>query len=90
MKELEKNLHAKIPAALLAEVEQAASADHISVDELVCDAVERRIRERRRQNLYAYGQQQAGRLGIQEKDVDRIIHEFREGEHERQNSENGR
>lgn len=87
--ETEKNLHAKIPPALLAEVEQAASADHISVDELVRDAMERRIRERRRQNLYAYGEQQARKLGIKEEDVDRIIHEFRQEERERQNPENG-
>jgi hypothetical protein len=42
--EPDKNLHAKIPPALLAEAEKAASADHISVDELVRDAMERRLR----------------------------------------------
>ncbi len=40
--EAEKNLHASIPTALLTEAEQAASADHITVDELVRDAMERR------------------------------------------------
>jgi hypothetical protein len=88
--ESEKNLHASIPTALLMEAEKAASADPISVDELVRDAVERRLRERRRQNLYAYGEGQARKLGIQERDVDRIIHEFREEERERLNSEIGR
>ncbi len=74
---MEKNLHASIPASLLAEAEQAARTDHISVDELVSEAVEQRLRARRRQNLYAYGEQQARKLGVKEDDVDRIIHEFR-------------
>ena len=87
--EPEKNLHATIPPALLAEAEQVASADRISVDELVRDAMERRLRERKRQKLYAYGEQQARKLGIKEEDVDRIIHEFREEERQRQNNEHG-
>jgi predicted HicB family RNase H-like nuclease len=48
---MEKNLHASIPASLVAEAQQAASADHISVDELVREAVEHRLQARRRQNL---------------------------------------
>jgi hypothetical protein len=75
---------------LLAEAEQAANADHISVDELVRIAMERRLGERRRQRLYIYGEQQARKLGIREEDVDRIIHEFREEERARQNTKNGR
>lgn len=62
--EPDKNLHAKIPPSLLAEVERAAHDDHISVDALVEDAMERRLRERRRQHLYAYGEEQARKLGI--------------------------
>ena len=88
--EPDKNLHAKIPPALLAEVEQAASADHISIDELVRDAMERRLNERRRQSLYTYGEEQARKLGVREEDVDRIIHEFRQEQRERQNNETGR
>lgn len=88
--EPEKNLHASIPAALLAEAEQAANADRISVDELVRDAVERRLKNRRRQNLYVYGELQARKLDIQEEDVDRIIHEFREEDRQRRNVEPGR
>ena len=74
---MEKNLHGSIAASLLAEAEQAARTDHISVDELVSEAVEQRLRARRRQNLYACGEQQARKLGVKENDVDRIIHEFR-------------
>ncbi len=87
---MEKSLHASIPASLLAEAEQAAYTDHISVDELVREAVEQRLRARRRQSLYAYGEQQARKLSIREEDVARIIHEFRDEERKRRNSENGR
>jgi hypothetical protein len=87
--ETEKNLHAAIPPTLLAEAMQAASDDHISVDDLVRDAMERRLRMRRRERLFAYGGQQARKLGIKEEDVDRIIHEFREEERQRQNHDAG-
>jgi hypothetical protein len=87
--EMEKNLHAAIPPTLLAEAMQAASDDHISVDDLVRDAMERRLRMRRRERLFAYGGQQARKLGIKEEDVDRIIHEFREEERQRQNHDAG-
>ena len=88
--EPEKNLHASIPPALLAEAQQVATADHISVDELVRDAMERRLRNRRRQSLYAYGDGQARKLGFKEEDVDRIIHEFRDEQRQRQSTETRR
>ena len=83
----EKNLQASIPAALLSEAERAASAVHVSVDEWVRDALERRLREERRQRIYAYGKQQVKTLGMQEQDVERIIHEFRQKN--QQNNERG-
>jgi hypothetical protein len=76
--ESEKNLHASIPTALLADAYRLAEAEHISVDELVRDAMQRRIGELRRQNLYAYGEAQAQKLGIREEDIERIVHEHRE------------
>lgn len=85
--ETEKNLHATIPSALLTEAETVAKAEHITVDELVRDAMEHRLRERRRQKLYGYGEAQARKLGIKEEDVERILHEFRE--EERQSQERG-
>jgi hypothetical protein len=86
--EQQKNLHASSPAALLTEAEQAASAVHVSVDEWVRDAMQRRLREERRQRIYAYGEQQAKKLGIKEEDVERIIHEFRQ--ENQQSNERGR
>jgi hypothetical protein len=88
--EPEKNLHASIPPELLTETETAAHAEDITVDEFVREAVERRLSALRRQRLYAYGEEQARKLGIKEEDVDRIIHEFREEERERQSNEAGR
>jgi predicted CopG family antitoxin len=90
--EPDKNLHAAIPPALLSEAERVAQAEHLTVDELVREALERRLRERRRQNLRAYGEAQARKLGITtEEDVERVVHEFREEERARQqNTERGR
>jgi hypothetical protein len=59
-------------------------------DELVRDAMERRLSARRRHSLYTYGEEQARKLGVGEEDVDRIIHEFRQEERERQTKEIGR
>jgi hypothetical protein len=87
--EPEKNLHAKIPPALLTEAENLAEAEHITVDAFVQDAMEHRLRERRRQKLYAYGDMQARKLGIREEDVERIIHEYRQEEGARPSNERG-
>ena len=86
----DKNLHASVSPALLTQAQEAAQQEHISLDELVQDAMERHLRQRRRQKLYAYGEQQARKLGIKESDVDRTIHDYRDEERERQNKERGR
>jgi len=75
--EPEKNLHAKIPAALLAEVEKAAQAEHTTVDELVRDAVERRLDHREWLDLLAFGEKHAKSLGLTEADVPDAIAEVR-------------
>ena len=75
--EPDKNLHATIPNALLAEAQRVAEAEHMSVDEFVRDAMERRLREIRRDKLYAYGEERARRLGVQENDVESIVHQYR-------------
>lgn len=86
----DKNLHAAVPPALLAQAEEAAQQEHISLDELVRDAMERRLRERRRQKLRAYGDAQARKIGVTtEEDVERVVHEFREEERQRGSKELG-
>jgi hypothetical protein len=62
--EPEKNLHATIPPALLTRAEEAAQQEHISLYELVSDAVECSLRDHRRQNLRAYGEAQARKIGV--------------------------
>ena len=75
----EKNLHASIPNKLLAEAQKVADTQNVTVDELVCDAVERRLREIRRQRLRAYGDAQARKIGIfDDEGVERVVHEFRD------------
>jgi hypothetical protein len=88
--ESQKNLHASIPAALLTEAEEIAAAEHVSMDELTQAAMKRYLDELGWKKLYAYGEGQARKLGIKEEDVDRIIHEFRDEERERLNSETRR
>ncbi len=87
--EPEQNLHAAIPAALLHEAEEAAQAEHVTLDEVMRQAVETYIEERRWRKIYQFGERQARRLDIKEDDVDRIVHERREQERELKNKERG-
>ncbi len=86
--EPEKNLHANLPTALLIEVEKAAQAEHITLDEVVRQSVERYLEDRRWKKIYQFGEQQARKHGINESDIDDIIHQRRE--QERENKERGR
>jgi hypothetical protein len=79
MMETEKNLHAAIPPALLSEATRVAQAGKMSIDELVADAVERRLREIRRAKLYSYGEERARALGVTTEDeVETLVHHYRE------------
>ena len=78
--EQEKNLHASIPPALLAKAEKIAAARPVSMDELMREAIQIFVEERSWREAFAFGKQQARRLGYKEEDVDRLIHEFREEE----------
>lgn len=88
--ETEKNLHASIPPALLAEAEKIAAARHLSMDELVQEAVTSIIEERHWEDVFAYGKQQAQKLGYKEEDVERLIHEFREEDRAAKYHDSGR
>ena len=68
----------KMPSSLLAEVQAAANEEHRSPDELVREAIERYLRDRRWQRLLAYGEQQARSLGLTDADVPRLIEEYRQ------------
>lgn len=66
-----------IPETLLAEVRSAAEAEQRSADELVQEAVERHLRRKRLDKLYAYGESRAREEGIPASAVDGIIKEER-------------
>jgi hypothetical protein len=60
-----------IPPALLAQVQAVAV-------EVLREAVERYLRERRWQKIFAYGERRAQALGLTETDIPRLIAEFRQ------------
>jgi uncharacterized DUF497 family protein len=77
--ETEKNLHAAIPSALLTEATRVAQDGNMSVDELVADAMERRLREIRLAKLYTYGEERARAIGVTtEGEVEALVHQYRE------------
>jgi hypothetical protein len=61
----------------MAELMRAADVEQRSPEEVVEDAVERYLRLKRRERLYAYGEGQAERLGIKEEDVPTLVNEIR-------------
>ena len=68
----------KMPSSLLAEVQAAAEEENRTREELVREAVERYLKDRRWQRLLAYGEQQARALGLSDADVSRLIEEHRQ------------
>jgi metal-responsive CopG/Arc/MetJ family transcriptional regulator len=81
--EPDKNLHAKIPPELLTEMEKAAQEEHITPEELVRDAVERRLNKRQWQDGVAFGEKHAKSRGLTETDVPEAIAEVCGESHER-------
>jgi hypothetical protein len=69
-----------IPPALAAEVRAAADEESRPVDDVLREAVERYLRERRWQKIFAYGEERARELGLSEEDVPRLIAEYRREE----------
>jgi predicted transcriptional regulator len=76
MKPHEENLIA-IPPALLAEIQQAADEERRPAGEVLREAIERYLENRRWQQLLSYGQQRARELGLTEADIPRLIAESR-------------
>lgn len=68
----------KMPSSLLAELKAAANEEHRSRDELVREAIESYLKNRRWQRLLAYGEQQARSLGLTDADVPRLIEAYRQ------------
>jgi len=68
----------KMPSSLVAEIQAAAAEEHRSRDEVVREAIERYLRNRRWQRILAYGEQKARSLGLTDADVPRLIEEYRQ------------
>jgi hypothetical protein len=66
-----------IPPALLAQVQSAAHEDRRPAANLLREAVERYLRERRWQKIFAYGEERAQTLGLTEADIPRLIAAYR-------------
>jgi metal-responsive CopG/Arc/MetJ family transcriptional regulator len=67
-----------MPSSLLAEVQAAANEEHRTREELLLEAVERYLHDRRWQRLLSYGQERARSLGLTDTDVPRLIEEYRQ------------
>jgi hypothetical protein len=63
--------------ALLAQVQAAADEEHRPAADVLREAVERYLRERRWQKIFAYGEERARTLGLTEADIPRLIAEYR-------------
>ena len=63
---------------LLAEVKRAAAVEQRRHDEVVQEAVERYLRLKRREDLYAFGEGQARKLGIREEDIPDLVRQTRQ------------
>ena len=66
-----------LPEPLLAEIQNAAQAEHRTVDEVLTDAVQRSVEDRSWTKLLDYGAEQAKALGVNEPDIERLIAESR-------------
>jgi hypothetical protein len=78
-----KNLQATVPPALLAQIERAAEAEHITVDELVQDAVESRLNRKEWQETLLFGDRHAQARHLTEGDVQEAIAAVRSSPTER-------
>lgn len=80
----EKNLQTTIPSALLAQIERAAEAEHITVDKLVQDAVESRLNRKEWREVLLFGERHAQACHLTEADVEEAISAVRSGIAEQQ------
>lgn len=68
----------QMPSSLLAELQTVANEERRNRDELVREAIENYLKNRRWRRLLAYGDQQAKSLGLTDADVPRLIEEYRQ------------
>jgi len=66
-----------VPESLMAELEKAAKSEQRSTEAVAREAIERYLRMKNREKLYAYGEGQARKLGIRERDVPALVEQTR-------------
>ena len=69
----EKNLQTTVPPALLAKIERAAEAEHITVDKLVQEALESRLNRKEWQEVLLFGERHAQARHLTESDIQEAI-----------------
>lgn len=69
--------NARLPDALLAEVEETAKAEKRTVVDVLSDAVQRYLDERKWQKLVDAGEQRTRSKGLTEADVPGLVEEVR-------------
>jgi predicted transcriptional regulator len=76
----------RMPPDLLAQAQALADEEHRTAEDVVRDAVERYLSDRRWQRVLAYGQERARELGLAEDDVPRLIAESQREQRQNQSS----
>ncbi len=66
-----------LPELLLAEIRNAAEAQHRTADDLAADAIRRYLNEQSWTQFVERNERRAKDMGITEDDVDRLIAEYR-------------
>jgi hypothetical protein len=67
-----------IPPELFEEFKAAADEEKRPAEELLREAIERYLRNRRWQRIFAYGEERARALGLTEEDIPRLVGESRQ------------
>jgi hypothetical protein len=78
MKPRAENKTIAIPPTLVAEIRAAANEEKRPAEEMLREAIERYLRNRRWQRIFAYGEERARALGLSEEDIPRLIAESRQ------------
>ncbi len=83
MKSITKAVSITMPVAMYKEAEVTAKKENRTFSEFVREAIRRYYWERDFDQIHAYGRARAEQLGIEEKDVVPLIHEYRREQREK-------
>lgn len=72
-----------IPSGLLAEIKAAADEEKRLPEDVLREAIEYYLRNRRWQRIFTYGEERARTLGLSEEDIPRLIAESRREQQDR-------